>query len=80
MADVTTTKSTLQNVFKFADDDTRIINIDEPQDSITAAQIQVMADYATEHQILIGDKAGASLTGIASSERIDLTSTKLDLS
>ncbi len=77
MADTITTKATLQNVFEFADGDTRTVNIDDPVDSITTAQVQAWAAYAVEHQILIGDKTGAALTGLKSSKKLDATSTKM---
>lgn len=86
MADISATKSVLQNVVEFADGDTRTINLDNPADSIKAgdsgaiAAVQAWADYAVTHNILIGDKAGTALTGIRSSKVIDSTDTVLDLS
>ena len=79
MADITTNKSTLQNVFGFVDGDTRTVNLDNPKDTLTTAQVQEWADYAKDHNLLIGDKAGALLDGIKSSKKIDKLSTKLDL-
>ena len=79
MADVITSKSVLQNVFEFEDEDTRTVNVLNPVDSLTAAQVQAWADFAKDNNLIIGDKAGALLTGIQSSKRIDSTQTKLDL-
>lgn len=79
MADIITTKSTLQNVFTFADNDTRTVNVDDPHDSITAADVQDWVDFAVDKKILIGDKTGAALTGIKTAKVIDATATKLDI-
>lgn len=78
MADTITSKSTLQNVFEFADGDTRTVNIDDPNDNISASDVQAWAAYAVEHQILLGDKGGAALTGLKSSKKIDATATKMN--
>lgn len=79
MADIITNKSMLSNVFGFEDEDTRTVNLLNPVDSLTAEDVQAWADYAKEHNLIIGDKAGADLSGILSSKRIDNTQTKLDL-
>lgn len=79
MADIITNKSVLSNVFGFEDEDTRTVNLLNPVDSLTAEDVQAWADYAKEHNLIIGDKAGADLSGILSSKRIDNTQTKLDL-
>ena len=79
MADIIKTKKVLQNVFEFTDGDTRTLNIDNPIDSLTSAQVQEWADYAKTNNILIGDKAGAALDNIKSSVVIDKEQTILDL-
>ena len=78
--DIITTKSTLQNVFEFVDGDTRIVNVDDPQDSLTAEAVQEWAAFAVTNQILLGDKTAAALSGIKSSKKINATDTNLDLS
>ncbi|MBD3878233.1 MAG: DUF2922 domain-containing protein [Quinella sp. 1Q5] len=80
MADIITTKKVLQNVFTFADGDTRTVNIPNPKDNLTAEQVQAWADFAVQNQILIGDKTAAALTGIQSSKILDVTSTDVDIS
>ena len=79
MADIIKNKKVLQNVFEFTDGDTRTLNIDNPIDSLTSAQVQEWADYAKTNNILIGDKAGAALDGIKSSVVVDNEQTILDL-
>jgi len=79
MADIIKNKKVLQNVFEFADGDTRTLNIDNPIDSLTSAQVQEWADYAKTNNILIGDKGGAALDGIKSSVVVDNEQTILDL-
>ena len=76
--DTITTKSTLQNVIEFADGDTRTINIDDPLDSITAADVQAWADFIVDNQIILSDKSGALPTGIKSSKKLDATATKMN--
>ena len=78
MADTVSTKSTLQNVFEFADGDTRTVNIDDPNDNISANDVQAWAAYAVEHQILLGDQNSAALTGLKSSKKLDATNTKMN--
>lgn len=75
--DTITTKSTLQNVFMFADGETRTVNIDDPKDTIAAADVQAWAQFAIDNQLLISDKSGAALTALKSSKKIDATNTKL---
>lgn len=79
MADIVTTKKVLQTVEEFTDGDTRTINIDNPIDSITAADVQAWHDFAKDNNLLIGDKAGAALDKIRSSKVIDSKQTILDL-
>lgn len=85
MADVIKVTSVLQNVFEFADGDTRTVTLDNPADSIkagdsvAAAAVQSWADYAKTNNLIIGDKSGAALSGIISSKVIEGTSTSLDL-
>lgn len=76
--DTVTTKSTLQNIFEFADGDTRTINIDDPNDSIDAAAVQTWADFAIDNQIFLGDKTGALPTALKSSKKLDATATKMN--
>ena len=77
--DTISTRTTLQNVLEFADGDTRTVNIDDPHDSITAADVYDWVNFAKDNQILIGDKTGAALTGIQSSKRIVDTDTNLEI-
>lgn len=78
--DIITTKSTLQNVFEFADGDMRTVNVDDPKDTLTAAAVQEWAAFAVDNQILLGDKTAAALSGIKSSKKINAVNTNLDLS
>ena len=79
MADIIKTKNVLTNVFSFADGDTRTLNLDNPNDSITAADVQAWGDFAKNNNLILGDKAGAVLEGIISSKILERTETTLDL-
>ena len=80
MADIITEKNTLHNVFDFVDGDTRTINLDNPNDSITTADVRAWADFAKTNKLLIGDKTGAALDDIKSSKVIKSRQTIVDLS
>ena len=77
--DTVTTKSTLQNVLGFADGDTRTINIDDPKDNLTAADVRAWVQFAIDNQLLLSDKSGAALTGVESSKIIDGSHTKVSM-
>ena len=62
MADITKQSSTLSIVAEFADDDTRIITIDNPVANVSASAIKALGTVAKNGNILIGDKAGAAFT------------------
>ena len=79
MADVITNKQVLSAVVGFADGDDRTINLDNPKDDLTSAQVQAWIDYAKDNDLIIGDKTGAKLVDIISADIIDKTSTDLDI-
>ena len=67
-------------VVKFYDGDDRTVTIDNPKTNLTATQVKAVVDYMIENQPLIGDKAGASITGAGDTFKIiEKTERKLDL-
>lgn len=78
MADNITTFNQLKLVAEFADEDDRTLTLDNPRDSLTAADIEGFA--AKAEQVLIGDKAGAPFTRFKSAKYLQGTVTKYDLS
>ena len=67
-------------VVKFYDGDDRTVTIDNPKTNLTASQVKAVVDYMIENQPLIGDKAGASITGAGDTFKIiEKTERKLDL-
>ena len=78
--DTVTSSSTGNLVVNFYDGDTRTVAIDDPQDSLTAAEINSFVDWMKVNQPLIGDKAGASITGAQKFTIVDKVDVKFDLS
>lgn len=79
MADTIKNEVTLQAVMNFGDGDTRTISVNEPQDSITSAQIEDLSDYIAANQVFIGDKAGAPFVKISKAFKRTSSIRTLDL-
>ena len=79
MADKEVTKKVLQLVANFADEDTRTFTVDNPQATITAAQVNDLSSYIAANDVLIGDKNGADFTRISSAKIIEGTTLYFDL-
>lgn len=78
--DTVTSGSDLQIEFGFADGDTRTVKLPNPKTNLDSATFVGLSSWMTTKNIIIGDKAGASSTGINSAVIIEQTKTKLDLS
>lgn len=65
---------------KFYDGDTRTLTLDNPKSNLTATNVNNLVTFMTTNQPIIGDKAGASVTGAESFKIIEKTDVKLDLS
>lgn len=63
----------------YADGDTRMINIDNPKDNITAAQINAVGTVGKNTQVLLGDKGGAAFVRFNSAHKVSSTRTEIDL-
>ena len=63
----------------FADGDTRTINLDNPRNNLTAAEIYEVSQFIKENNLLLGDKYGADSAGILTADKIASTKTTLDL-
>lgn len=77
MADVTKISKVLSLVSEFTDGDDRTLNLDNPIDGLTGAQINALNAYASG--VLIGDKEQAAFLRFKSAKVIKSTVTKLDL-
>ena len=78
-ADTVTSSMELKVGMRFADADTRLITIPNPQTSLTAANIKAAFTTAIANNIFIGDKAGAAITGLYTAYVDDTTRLKLDI-
>ena len=79
MADTIKSSSELKLNCQFADNDTRIVTIDNPKDNLTAAQINGVGTVAQTTQAILGDKGGADFVRFHSAKKITTTRTELDL-
>ena len=78
-ADTVTSSADLKFNWQFADGDTRLMSASNPKNDLTAQQCQAVIDNAVTNGLLIGDKAGANLTGVVQVYTETTTKTKLDL-
>jgi len=78
--DTITSGSNLQFNFGFVDGDTRTVNYPNPRQDLTDSDIAAFDTYLINGQYLVGDKIGASSTGVNSATLIEYTRTKLDIS
>lgn len=79
MANTTKTTSAVKLEFKFSDNDTRTVSMDNPRAGLSKADILNVADIATLTGAIVGDKTGAAVVGINSAYTENTTVTTLDL-
>lgn len=77
--DTVTSSNYLQIEFGFNDGDSRKQNIPSPKSDIAESDVAALNTWISSKNIVIGDKYGASTTGINSATIIEQTKTKLDL-
>ncbi len=77
MADVTKTTKVLSLVAEFTDGDDRTLNLDNPKNDLTAAQINAL--NAPAANVLIGDQDQAAFKQFKTAKVITSTVTYLDL-
>ncbi|MBR6713185.1 MAG: DUF2922 family protein [Selenomonadaceae bacterium] len=79
MADTITTKKSLQLTLSYTDGSTGSIIIDNPKDSVAAADIDDLNDCIVNNNILLGN-SNSTCTGITQAESIENEKTKIELS
>lgn len=79
MADRIKTTYELKIEWGFQDGDTRTVTYTNPKDNLTSEQIKAVADTFINNKVIIGDKAGAPVTGIVSVHTVETTKTEVDL-
>lgn len=79
MADTVSTANELKIGLKFDDADTRLITIPNPVDDLDRETIEQAFSNVVNNNILIGDKTGASITGLYTAYKDETVRTKLDL-
>jgi len=79
MADTIKSASVLKLDGHFADNDTRIIEIDNPKDNLTKEQINAVGTVAQTTQAILVDKGGAAFVRFDNAHKIRTTRTEMDL-
>lgn len=79
MADTITSASVLKLEGEYVDNDTNIVEVDNPKDNITAEQINAVATVAKTTQVILGDKGGAAFNRFKSAHKLKNTRINLDL-
>lgn len=79
MADTIKSSSVLKLDVHFADNDTRIIEVDNPKDNLTKEQINAVGTVGKTTQAILGDKGGAAFNRINTAHKITISRTELDL-
>lgn len=78
-ANTVTSSADVKINWAFADGDTRLVSIPNPEVGLDAATINQVVEHAVDNDILIGDKTGAEVIGIVQAYTEQTTKTKLDL-
>lgn len=79
MADKVTQTNYGQLNFGFADGDTRIAKVPNPNATVTAAQIAALSATLKTNQLIVGDKAGAEFNEILTYDTYRVKKTEFDL-
>ncbi len=78
-ADTVTSSSTANLIVEFYDGDNRTLSIDDPRSDLSAEEVHSFATVLRNTQPLVGDKTGASITGISKCTIVEKTDVKFDL-
>ena len=79
MADVTKTTRELKLDSYYADNDTRMLTMDNPKNSLTKQNIKTFETYCVTNQPVLGDKGGAAFVRFNSAHILTKTVTTFDL-
>lgn len=79
MADVIKTTQTLNIDCLFVDEDTRIIALKNPKETISTADITALNTFMQAKNIIVGDKEGATFGRIKNVTRVTKLETNFDL-
>lgn len=77
--DTITSSRYLQMEFGFTDGDYRTQKLPDPKNNLTSAEVSAVDTWIAANQPIIGDKYGASTTGINSASIVEVTRRKFDL-
>lgn len=77
--DTITSSNTVDIIAGFVDGDTRTFKVPNPRQDIAAGEIEELSGWMSDTSVIVGDRTGASSTGINSATLVETTKTKLDL-
>ncbi len=77
--DTITASNTVDIVAGFVDGDTRTFKVPNPRSDLTSSDIENVDTWIAANNIIIGDRTGASSTGINSATLVNTMKTRLDL-
>ena len=79
MADTVKNSNILKIKLGFADGDTRVINLDNPRNDLTADDVYEVSQFIKTNNLLLGDKYGADSAGILYADKVASTKRTLDI-
>lgn len=79
MADIITENQTLQIEYAFVDGDTRLNNIKNPKQNITAEEIANLNTMIRAGNLIVGDRYQSTFAQINYAKRINKTTTTFDI-
>ena len=79
MADTRKETYVLKIKLGFADGDTRTINLDNPKNDLTSAEVHQVSQFIKNNNLLLGDKYGADSAGILYADIVESTKITLDI-
>lgn len=79
MADVTTTTRTLNIDLMFVDEDTRLIKLPNPKETLQASDITTLETLIRTNNLIVGDKTGAAFGKISTAKNVEVMRTDYDL-
>ena len=79
MSDIYKQSYILKIKLGFSDGDTRTINLDNPRNDLTAAEVYEVSQFIKNNNLLLGDKYGADSAGILTADIVQTAKTTLAL-
>lgn len=79
MPDTISSNETIQFEYAFVDGDTRISNVKNPKENISAADIIELNQFLRVNNALVGDRYNSTFAQINYAKRVNKTTTTFDI-